>query len=60
MHESSKKHLEQEIATQRDEMAQMRQTISQLEREKDRLLNDAAAQQAKLVENLEEVKIIQT
>ena len=56
MHESTKKTLEAEIAGFRDDNERQRKQISQLERERDRNINEAAAAQAKSLQALEDAK----
>lgn len=54
MHENTKKHLEHEINTFKIEAEKQRTLIAQLERERDRYINDAAqhSNKAKQVRNV--------
>jgi chromosome segregation ATPase len=56
MHESTKKTLEAEIAGFRDDNEQQRKQIAQLERDRDRNINEAATAQSKSLQALEDAK----
>ncbi|EGD80250.1 hypothetical protein PTSG_10926 [Salpingoeca rosetta] len=57
MHENTKKTLEAEIAGFKEEAAKQRKIIFQLEKERDKYINDASATQARAVQAMEEVKL---
>jgi len=57
LHESSKKSLEQEIQIYRDEATKQRKIIYQLEKERDRYINEASELNKKVLTHLEEVKV---
>ncbi|XP_059408731.1 cilia- and flagella-associated protein 58 [Carassius carassius] len=57
LHEQSKKTLEQEILNYRDEAQKQRKIIYQLEKERDRYINDASELTKKVLENIEDIKL---
>ncbi|XP_026128390.1 cilia- and flagella-associated protein 58-like [Carassius auratus] len=57
LHEQSKKSLEQEILNYRDEAQKQRKIIYQLEKERDRYINDASELTKKVLENIEDIKL---
>ena len=57
MHESTKKTLEAEIAGYKEEAAKQRKIIFQLEKERDKYINDASVIQSKAASAVEEVKL---
>lgn len=56
LHEQSKKTLEQEILNYRDEAQKQRNIIFQLEKERDRYINEASELKKKVLENMEDNK----
>lgn len=60
MHENQQRTLESEIAGYREENAKQRKHIMQLERDRDRNINEAAAAQAKSLEVLEQARVAET
>eukprot|EP00056_Hartaetosiga_gracilis_P006052 m.92567 g.92567 ORF g.92567 m.92567 type:complete len:857 (-) comp12362_c0_seq1:90-2660(-) len=57
MHENTAKSLEQEVDSFKEENAKQRKIIFQLEKERDKYINDAAAIQNKALGAMEEVKV---
>merc|ERR1712159_165704 len=57
LHESSKKSLEQEMQIYRDEASKQRKIIYQLEKERDRYINEASELTQKVLTHMEEVKV---
>ncbi|KAF4118421.1 cilia- and flagella-associated protein 58 [Onychostoma macrolepis] len=57
LHEQSKKTLEQEILNYRDEAQKRRKIIYQLEKERDRYINEASELTKKVLENIEDIKL---
>uniref|UniRef100_A0A8C2CF00 Cilia and flagella associated protein 58 n=1 Tax=Cyprinus carpio TaxID=7962 RepID=A0A8C2CF00_CYPCA len=57
LHEQSKKTLEQEILKYRDEAQKKRKIIYQLEKERDRYINEASELTKKVLENIEDIKL---
>merc|ERR1712159_43485 len=57
LHESSKKSLEQDIQSYREEGAKQRKIIYQLEKERDRYINEASDLTQKVLQHMEEVKV---
>ncbi|XP_016415927.1 cilia- and flagella-associated protein 58-like [Sinocyclocheilus rhinocerous] len=57
LHEQSKKTLEQEILNYRDEAQKQRKIIYQLEKERDRYINEASELTKKVLENIEDIKL---
>uniref|UniRef100_A0A8C1UME2 Cilia and flagella associated protein 58 n=1 Tax=Cyprinus carpio TaxID=7962 RepID=A0A8C1UME2_CYPCA len=57
LHEQSKKSLEQEILKYRDEAQKQRKIIYQLEKERDRYINEASELTKKVLENIEDIKL---
>ncbi|KAJ8415995.1 hypothetical protein AAFF_G00380170 [Aldrovandia affinis] len=57
LHEQSKKHLEQEILNYRDEAQKQRKIIYQLEKERDRYINEASDLTHKVLQHMEDIKV---
>ncbi|XP_051750654.1 cilia- and flagella-associated protein 58 [Ctenopharyngodon idella] len=57
LQEQSKKTLEQEILNYRDEAQKQRKIIYQLEKERDRYINEASELTKKVLENMEDIKL---
>lgn len=57
LHEQQKNNLEQEITQFRDEAAKQRKIIYQLEKERDRYINEASELTQKVLGNMEDVKV---
>ncbi|XP_051559225.1 cilia- and flagella-associated protein 58 [Myxocyprinus asiaticus] len=57
LHEQSKRTLEQEILNYRDEAQKQRKIIFQLEKERDRYINEASELTKKVLENIEDIKL---
>nr|XP_055060546.1 cilia- and flagella-associated protein 58 [Misgurnus anguillicaudatus] len=57
IHEQSKKTLEQEILNYRDEAQKQRKIIFQLEKERDRYINEASDLTKKVLQNIEDIKV---
>jgi len=57
LHEHTKKNLEQEISNYRDEATKQRKIIYQLEKERDRYINEASDLTTKVLHHMEDVKI---
>merc|ERR1712018_138890 len=57
LHEQSKKNLEQEIQNYKDEAQKQRKIIYQLEKERDRYINEASDLTQKVLQHMEEVKV---
>lgn len=57
LHESSKKSLEQEIQIYRDEATKQRKIIYQLEKERDRYINEASELTKRVMQHVEELKM---
>lgn len=57
LHESTKKSLEQDIQSYRDEASKQRKIIYQLEKERDRYINEASELTQKVLQHMEEVKV---
>ncbi|NP_001071024.3 cilia- and flagella-associated protein 58 [Danio rerio] len=57
LHEQSKKTLEHEILNYRDEAQKQRKIIYQLEKERDRYINEASELTKKVLENIEDIKL---
>uniref|UniRef100_H2ZK26 Cilia- and flagella-associated protein 58 central coiled coil domain-containing protein n=1 Tax=Ciona savignyi TaxID=51511 RepID=H2ZK26_CIOSA len=57
LHEQSKKNLEQEIQNYKDEAQKQRKIIYQLEKERDRYINEASDLTQKVLGHMEDVKV---
>ncbi|XP_035262172.1 cilia- and flagella-associated protein 58 isoform X1 [Anguilla anguilla] len=57
LHEQSKKHLEHEIVNYRDEAQKQRKIIYQLEKERDRYINEASDLTQKVLQHMEDIKV---
>ncbi|XP_078588943.1 cilia- and flagella-associated protein 58-like [Branchiostoma floridae x Branchiostoma japonicum] len=57
LHEQSKKNLEQEIQNYKEEAAKQRKIIYQLEKERDRYINEASELTQKVLQHMEDVKV---
>ncbi|TRZ01432.1 hypothetical protein DNTS_013435 [Danionella cerebrum] len=57
LHEQSKKTLEQEILNYRDEAQKQRKIIYQLEKERDRYINEASELTQKVLVNIDDIKM---
>ncbi|KAI1886815.1 hypothetical protein AGOR_G00199690 [Albula goreensis] len=57
LYEQSKKHLEQEIINYRDEAQKQRKIIYQLEKERDRYINEASDLTHKVLQHMEDIKV---
>ncbi|KAJ8025423.1 Cilia- and flagella-associated protein 58 [Holothuria leucospilota] len=57
LHEQSKKNLEQEIANYKEEAQKQRKIIYQLEKERDRYINEASDLTQKVLQHMEDVKV---
>ncbi|XP_071792879.1 cilia- and flagella-associated protein 58-like [Asterias amurensis] len=57
LHEQSKKNLEQEIQNYKDEAQKQRKIIYQLEKERDRYINEASDLTQKVLQHMEDVKV---
>ncbi|XP_048103061.1 cilia- and flagella-associated protein 58 [Alosa alosa] len=57
LHEQSKKNLEQEIMNYRDEAQKQRKIIYQLEKERDRYINEASDLTQKVLQHMEDIKV---
>ena len=57
LHEQSKNNLEQEINQFRDEASKQRKIIYQLEKERDKYINEASELTQKVLESMEDVKV---
>ncbi|XP_071949020.1 cilia- and flagella-associated protein 58-like [Antedon mediterranea] len=57
LHEHSKKNLEQEIQNYKDEALKQRKIIYQLEKERDRYINEASDLTQKVLQHMEDVKV---
>ncbi|KAM6971891.1 cilia- and flagella-associated protein 58 [Aplochiton taeniatus] len=57
LHEQSKKNLEQEIKTYRDEATKQRKIIYQLEKDRDRYINEASDLTHKVLQHMEDIKV---
>jgi len=57
LHESGKKSLEQDIQAYREEGAKQRKIIYQLEKERDKYINEASDLTQKVLQHMEEVKV---
>ncbi len=57
LHEQQKNNLDQEIGQFRDEAAKQRKIIYQLEKERDRYINEASELTQKVLQNMEDVKV---
>ncbi|XP_063056102.1 cilia- and flagella-associated protein 58 [Engraulis encrasicolus] len=57
LHEQSKKNLEQEIMNYRDEAQKQRKIIYQLEKERDRHINEASDLGQKVLQHMEDIKV---
>lgn len=57
MHEQSKKSLEQEIQNYKEEAQKQRKIIYQLEKERDRYINEASDLTQKVLQHMEDVKV---
>ena len=57
LHEQNKKNLEQEIASYRDESAKQRKIIFQLEKEREKYINETSDLNHKLNNLMEDIKI---
>ncbi|PAA46952.1 hypothetical protein BOX15_Mlig023212g2 [Macrostomum lignano] len=57
LHEASKKTLEQEIENYKDEAQKQRKIIYQLEKERDRYINEASDLTQKVLQHMEDVKV---
>ncbi|XP_042559391.1 cilia- and flagella-associated protein 58 isoform X1 [Clupea harengus] len=57
LHEQSKKNLEQEIRMYRDEAQKQRKIIYQLEKERDRYINEASDLTQKVLQHMEDIKV---
>lgn len=57
LHEQSKNNLEQEITQFRDEASKQRKIIYQLEKERDKYINEASELTQKVLQSMEDVKV---
>ncbi|XP_023653651.1 cilia- and flagella-associated protein 58 [Paramormyrops kingsleyae] len=57
VHEQSKKNLNQEIVNYREEAQKQRKIIYQLEKERDRYINEASDLTQKVLQNMEDIKV---
>ncbi|XP_074640823.1 cilia- and flagella-associated protein 58-like [Tubulanus polymorphus] len=57
LHEQSKKNLEQEIQNYKEEALKQRKIIYQLEKERDRYINEASDLTQKVLQHMEDVKV---
>ncbi|KAK0049011.1 cilia- and flagella-associated protein 58-like [Biomphalaria glabrata] len=57
LHDQSKKNLEQEIANYKEEAQKQRKIIYQLEKERDRYINEASDLTQKVLQHMEDVKV---
>ncbi|KAJ8264307.1 hypothetical protein GJAV_G00147620 [Gymnothorax javanicus] len=57
LHEQSKKHLDHEIQGYRDEAQKQRKIIYQLEKERDRYINEASDLTHKVLQHMEDIKV---
>merc|ERR1712019_271255 len=57
LHEQAKKNLEQEIQNYKDEAQKQRKIIYQLEKERDRYINEASDLTQKVLQHMEDVKV---
>ncbi|XP_053548975.1 cilia- and flagella-associated protein 58 [Bombina bombina] len=57
LHEKSKKNLEEEIQNYKEEAQKQRKIIFQLEKERDRYINDASDLTQKVLQHMEEIKV---
>uniref|UniRef100_H3A1A5 Cilia and flagella associated protein 58 n=1 Tax=Latimeria chalumnae TaxID=7897 RepID=H3A1A5_LATCH len=57
LHEQSRKHLEQEIQNYRAEAQKQRKIIYQLEKERDRYINEASDLTRKVLQHMEDIKV---
>ncbi len=57
LHEQSKKNLEQEIQNYKEEATKQRKIIYQLEKERDRYINEASDLTQKVLQHMEDVKV---
>lgn len=57
LHEQTKKNLEQEIQNYKDEAQKQRKIIYQLEKERDRYINEASELTQKVLQHMEDVKV---
>uniref|UniRef100_A0A8C7V5G8 Cilia- and flagella-associated protein 58 central coiled coil domain-containing protein n=1 Tax=Oncorhynchus mykiss TaxID=8022 RepID=A0A8C7V5G8_ONCMY len=57
LHEQSKKNLDQEIMNYRDEAQKQRKIIYQLEKERDRYINEASDLTHKVLQHMEDIKM---
>ncbi|KAJ8284910.1 hypothetical protein COCON_G00037600 [Conger conger] len=57
LYEQSKKHLDQEIINYRDEAQKQRKIIYQLEKERDRYINEASDLTHKVLQHMEDIKV---
>lgn len=57
LHEQSKKNLEQEISNYKEEAQKQRKIIYQLEKERDRYINEASDLTQKVLQHMEDVKV---
>ncbi|XP_076437561.1 cilia- and flagella-associated protein 58-like [Babylonia areolata] len=57
LHEQSKKNLEQEIQNYKEEAQKQRKIIYQLEKERDRYINEASDLTQKVLQHMEDVKV---
>ncbi|XP_002733915.1 cilia- and flagella-associated protein 58-like [Saccoglossus kowalevskii] len=57
LHEQSKKNLEQEIQNYKEEAQKQRKIIYQLEKERDRYINEASELTQKVLQHMEDVKV---
>ncbi|XP_068113940.1 cilia- and flagella-associated protein 58 [Hyperolius riggenbachi] len=57
LHEQSKKNLEEEIANYKEEAQKQRKIIYQLEKERDRYINEASELTQKVLQHMEDIKV---
>ncbi|XP_030058639.1 cilia- and flagella-associated protein 58 [Microcaecilia unicolor] len=57
LHEQSKKNLEEEIQNYKDEAQKQRKIIYQLEKERDRYINEASDLTQKVLQHMEDIKV---
>ncbi|XP_043911882.1 cilia- and flagella-associated protein 58 [Protopterus annectens] len=57
LHEQSKKNLEQEIQNYKEEAQKQRKIIYQLEKERDRYINEASELTQKVLQHMEDIKV---
>ncbi|XP_072477797.1 cilia- and flagella-associated protein 58 isoform X4 [Notamacropus eugenii] len=57
LHEQNKRHLEEEIQNYKDEAQKQRKIIFQLEKERDRYINEASDLTQRVLTNMEDIKV---